>query len=185
MTKINLFFYGCSGAGKSTAIKYLIKKYKDCYLNISYTTRNKREGEIDGNDYYFISKDDFREKIRNGFFIEYAEFKGNLYGTTLNDHVNKNIRIFDLETKGILFYKEYFKSNRNEAIFIYLSATREIVESRLKLRNLDEIEFNRRAGTFLEAQKFAKTFCFDFLIDTGNDIKENQAELDFIIENLI
>ncbi len=72
---------GPSGVGKSTICKEIVKRLKDVYLNISVTTRHKSEAEIDGQDYWFVSEDEFRQRINKGLLLEYAEVFGNLYGT--------------------------------------------------------------------------------------------------------
>lgn len=73
---------GFSGAGKGTIMKHLLGKYPGVYhLSISATTRAMREGETDGKDYFFKTRDEFDAMIKNGEFLEYATFNGNSYGT--------------------------------------------------------------------------------------------------------
>lgn len=71
---------GPSGVGKSTICKQLVAR-TDAHLSISMTTRQPGPGEQDGREYYFVSRDEFRRRIENGAFLEYAEVFGNLYGT--------------------------------------------------------------------------------------------------------
>ena len=80
---------GKAGAGKDTILRYLCDHY-DVNEVISCTTRPPREGEVDGREYYFISRDEFENRIENNGFLEYAEFVGNYYGTPL-DKVEKVI----------------------------------------------------------------------------------------------
>jgi guanylate kinase len=72
---------GPSGVGKSTICKRLIAQLEDPYLSISMTTRRPGPGEQDGREYFFVSRDEFRKRIEEGAFLEYAEVFGNLYGT--------------------------------------------------------------------------------------------------------
>ena len=72
---------GPSGVGKSTICKEVVRRRKDVYLSVSITTRPKSDSEIDGDDYWFISEEEFRRRIREGCFLEYAEVFGHLYGT--------------------------------------------------------------------------------------------------------
>ena len=72
---------GPSGAGKNTVYDELVKKSDDIVQTVSATTRNPREGEVDGKDYYFISTEKFRELIDEGAFIEYVNYGSNYYGT--------------------------------------------------------------------------------------------------------
>ncbi len=72
---------GPSGVGKSTVCKEVVKRIKDAHLSVSVTTRPKGEGEVDGRDYWFISKEQFERRMKEGSFLEYAEVFGHLYGT--------------------------------------------------------------------------------------------------------
>lgn len=101
-----LLITGASGSGKTTIIRELFKKEPElfCY-SISHTTRKKREGEVNGREYHFISKEIFEKNIeKNDFFIEYATFAGNMYGTSILEFQknDKNkILIVDMEKKGV------------------------------------------------------------------------------------
>ena len=72
---------GPSGVGKSTVCKEVVKRIEDAYLSVSVTTRPKGEGEVDGRDYWFISKEQFERQMKEGSLLEYAEVFGHLYGT--------------------------------------------------------------------------------------------------------
>ena len=72
---------GPSGVGKSTVCKEVVKRIEDAYLSVSVTTRPKGEGEVDGRDYWFISKEQFERRMKEGNLLEYAEVFGHLYGT--------------------------------------------------------------------------------------------------------
>jgi len=72
---------GPSGVGKSTICKELVKRLKGVYLSISVTTRPKSGAEVDGQDYWFISEEEFQQRINNGLLLEYAEVFGHMYGT--------------------------------------------------------------------------------------------------------
>jgi guanylate kinase len=72
---------GPSGVGKGTLVRALLARHQDLHLSVSATTRPPRPGEIDGKDYYFMSKDQFEALIQAGEFLEWAEYAGNYYGT--------------------------------------------------------------------------------------------------------
>ena len=76
-----LVISGLSAAGKGTIAKELISRYNDFVLSISATTRDKRAGEVDGKDYFFVTKDKFEEMINNSELLEYAKYVNNYYGT--------------------------------------------------------------------------------------------------------
>lgn len=72
---------GPSGVGKGTLLRSLLQRHPDLYLSVSATTRPPRPGEVDGKDYFFVSRQQFERMITNGELMEWAEFAGNLYGT--------------------------------------------------------------------------------------------------------
>ena len=104
---------GFSGAGKGTLMKALMKEYGDSYaLSVSATTRNPRPGEMDGVDYFFVTKDKFEQMIAEDALIEYAQYVGNYYGTP-KEYVQqqldlgKNV-ILEIEIQGALKVKKKF-----------------------------------------------------------------------------
>ena len=104
---------GFSGAGKGTLMKALMKEYGDSYaLSVSATTRNPRPGEMDGVDYFFVTRDKFEQMIAEDALIEYAQYVGNYYGTP-KEYVQqqldlgKNV-ILEIEIQGALKMKEKF-----------------------------------------------------------------------------
>lgn len=110
---------GLSAAGKGTIAKELVTRYDDFVLSISATTREKRGTEVNGRDYFFISKNEFEEMIKNNELLEYANYVNNFYGTP-KKYVNemlengKNV-ILEIEMQGALQIKKIF----DEAILIF------------------------------------------------------------------
>lgn len=107
---ILIIISGFSGSGKGTLVKRLMQKYDNYALSISATTRKPRENEIDGKDYFFISKDEFLKKIEKGDFIEYATYVDNYYATP-KEYVESMIKngkdvILEIEMQGALSVKE-------------------------------------------------------------------------------
>ena len=104
---------GFSGSGKGTIMKELLTRYPDTYeLSISATTRSPREGEADGREYFFLSKDEFEKMIAKGELIEYAKYVENYYGTP-RDYVEKKLDegrdvILEIEIQGALNVKRMF-----------------------------------------------------------------------------
>ena len=93
----NLFIIAApSGCGKTTLVDALLKNSEHLYLSVTHTTRKPRAGEVDGVNYHFISKTDFKKMILNREFIEHAEVFGNLYGSSrekIQENLNKNIDV--------------------------------------------------------------------------------------------
>ena len=111
---------GPSGVGKGTISEKLIEKFNS-WKSVSMTTRNPREGEIDGEDYYFVSVDEFENRINEDKFIEYAKYNDNYYGTPkdkLIEHMEDGIdSILEIEVQGAKNIKDMF----NDAILIYIA----------------------------------------------------------------
>lgn len=111
---------GPSGAGKGTICQELLNKNDNIYLSVSATTRDPRKGEIDGENYYFLKEEEFKNKVENNGFIEYANVHGNYYGTPkLN--VEKMLDegkdvILEIDIQGALKVKENF----SEGVFIFI-----------------------------------------------------------------
>jgi len=104
MAEAILVLSGPSGAGKSTIIHHAREQIGPYYFSISTTTRPPREGEVEGVDYYFVTKESFEEDIKAGAFLEYATVHGNYYGTSLKP-VQKALNegklvIFDIDGQG-------------------------------------------------------------------------------------
>jgi len=146
---------GSSGVGKGTLIKAFLDKHSEFKLSVSCTTRNPREGEIDGENYFFLTKDEFRSRIENNEFLEWAEFSGNIYGTQ-KSYVEKKLAegknlILEIDTKGAL----QVKSQIPEAVLIFiLPPSLEELEARLRGRHTETEEAiqKRLASTKLEIE---------------------------------
>lgn len=112
---------GFSGAGKGTLVKALIKKYDEYALSISMTTRNPREGERDGVEYFFTTREKFEDTIAADGLVEYAEYCGNYYGTP-RAYVEEQLAagrnvILEIEIQGALKIKEKFP----ESLLIFVT----------------------------------------------------------------
>lgn len=81
MRNVLMVVSGPSGVGKGTLVKTLLKRRKDVVESVSCTTRPPREGEVNGREYFFLSKEEFQRRISEGDFLEYDEHFGNYYGT--------------------------------------------------------------------------------------------------------
>ena len=131
-----------SGAGKDTVVKELMKKDgNNKWISVSATSRLPREGEKDGVDYYFLTKEDFEKKIEEGFFIEYTNYTGNYYGTPkkyIKEKLDEGIDvILIIEIEGASNIKKLVP----EAIFIFIMppSLKELVR-RLKNRGTETNE---------------------------------------------
>ncbi|EAT59197.1 guanylate kinase [Chlorobium ferrooxidans] len=137
-----IVFSAPSGTGKSTIAKHLLERIPDIRFSVSATTREKRVGEVEGINYYFLSRKDFEEKIRSGGFIEHEFFFGNHYGTLL-DKTREVIEsgshlLLDLDVKGALNLKRLFPEN--SLLIFFKPPSMEILEARLKGRESEDEE---------------------------------------------
>lgn len=113
---------GPSGVGKGTVRKALFESEGHNFTySISMTTRQPRNGEIDGEDYYFVTREEFEKRIKEGKFLEYAEFVGNYYGTPI-DKVEQNIAegkevVLEIEVEGA----RQVKAKMPDAVFIFIA----------------------------------------------------------------
>lgn len=103
---------GPSGVGKSTICREILKKLDYIYLSVSLTTRPKSEAEVDGQDYWFVSEGDFRERIEKDLLLEYAEVFGHFYGTP-KDKVDEalvagKVVILEIDVQGAIKTKAVF-----------------------------------------------------------------------------
>ena len=130
---------GFSGAGKGTVVKELLSTYAQEYcLSISATTRGPREGEIDGQHYFFLEKADFEQRIREERFLEYARYVDNYYGTPKDfvfDKLSQGISVvLEIEMQGALKVKERYP----ETVLIFVTPpTAEELEARLRGRGTE------------------------------------------------
>lgn len=132
---------GSSGCGKDTIVKEVLKNNKNAWLSISCTSRNPRPGEVHGKDYYFLTNDEFEEKIKDGNFLEYAKYADNYYGTpkdVIKEKLDQGIDvILVIEIQGALKIKELLK----ETVFIFiLPPTMRELKKRLEGRNTETKE---------------------------------------------
>ena len=130
-----------SGAGKGTVISKLLEKENNLWLSVSATSRAPRTNDIEGETYYFYSKEEFENKIKEGYFLEYAEYARNYYGTPkkfIEEKLNEGIDvILEIEIQGAMQIKNLIP----ESIFIFIMPpTLEELKRRLVGRNTDSKE---------------------------------------------
>ena len=135
MSKGKLFVIsGASGVGKSTVLKQVMEQREDLTFSVSATTRQPRPGEVDGISYYFISREEFEERIARGEFLEYDEHHAVLYGTLNSQILEKQEHshvILDIEPNGAFNVRKA----RPDATLIFIRPpSREELERRLRSR---------------------------------------------------
>lgn len=151
---------GPSGVGKGTLVKLLRERHPDLYLSVSATTRSPRDGEVDGQDYFFVSRDQFMAMAEAGDLLEWAEFAGNCYGTPRQPIVERLARgeqvLLEIELEGARQVKTTFP----EAFRVFvLPPSLDELERRLRSRGQDaEAAIERRLARAREEVAAADEF---------------------------
>ena len=177
-----------SGAGKTTLCKLLIKKMKNINLSISYTSRSKRLNEVNGKDYYFVSKKKFEILKEKNFFIETAKNFNNLYGSPYKN-INKSIKnnqhiLFDIDWKGARKIRRNY-NKENILDFFILPPSKSELKRRLKKRGRDNNkEINLRLSYAIDEMKHFNEYKYVLIND---NVKNTVEDIIKIIEynNLI
>lgn len=182
MKKGNLFVIsGPSGVGKNTVINEFLKNNKEVKLSISCTTRLPRQGEKDGINYFFLTKEEFENDIKEGKFLEWAEFNGNFYGTK-QEYVEKTLAnqqdiILEIDTQGAM----QIKKKLPDAVLIFIAPpSREVLENRLKGRGTESEDVVQKRLN-IAIGELEKMKDFDFVI-VNDDLSKAANELKNIIK---
>lgn len=171
MNKKLFVISGSSGVGKGTVLRGFLEKNSNFMLSVSCTTRAPRPGEIDGINYFFLTKEEFKNCIENDKFLEWAEFAGNFYGTK-----QKFIRqcldegkdiILEIDTQGAL----QVKKRMPEAVLIFICPpSYEELEHRLRGRKTeDEATIQKRLEAVKMELERAEKFDYQVVNDNLND----------------
>lgn len=176
-----LIISGPAGTGKGTVCKELLKRNKDIVFSVSATTRQPRVGEVDGVNYYFVSKDKFESMIENDEFLEYAYVHTNYYGTPrkfVMDQIEKGeIVLLEIDVQGAL----QIKKNFSEAVFIFLlPPTMEELKNRIVKRGTEtEEDINRRYENAFKELDFVGNYDY-FVIN--NVVEDAVLDIEAIIK---
>ncbi|SHF31618.1 MULTISPECIES: guanylate kinase [Caloramator] len=165
---------GPSGAGKGTICRALLEKHPEIKLSVSCTTRSPRQNEVEGINYYFISKDKFKQMIDKDEFLEYAEVYDNYYGTP-RENVERilnegNDIILEIDIQGALKVKEKYP----EGVFVFIMPpSMEELKNRIKKRGSETEEslLKRFKSAFQEINYVAN---YNYVI--VNDVVEDAVE---------
>ncbi len=172
---------GTTCAGKGTVIKKLLENHNDIVLSVSYTSREKREHEIDGVDYYFVTKEEFEEKISKNEFLEYAQVHyGCYYGTPKKEILNqletgKDV-ILEIDVQGAKQIKEKYP----ETILIFIMApSMEEVKRRIKKRGDENNEqiISRFKVAYNEINQINN---YNYVV-VNDDLKESVKKVEAIL----
>ncbi len=181
-----IIFSAPSGAGKTTIVQHILKKFPSIQFSVSATTRASRGEEVDGKDYYFISKESFLHKVAKHEFIEFEEvYSGTFYGTLRSEidriwSEGKHV-IFDLDVEGGLRLKKKFEEN---ALAVYVKApSLDILIERLRGRGTDsEEKLQERIAKASKEMTYADKF--DVIL-ANNDLSLACEEAEKLVEEFL
>ena len=173
---------GPSGVGKGTVIKEILSKYKNIWISISATTREPREGEKEGENYYFLNQEKFKEMIEQNLFLEWAQFAGNYYGTPLSS-VNEKIRkgftvLLEIEVEGAKQIREKFPNSLS--IFL-LPPDKAELERRIRSRGTEK-EYAIKERLSRASYEISASNEFDFAL-TNHNVDETAKRIINLIQN--
>ncbi len=171
-----------SGVGKTTLTKKFQQKYQSFKISVSHTTRSPRSNEIDGVDYFFVSKTKFEELIKKNKFYEYAKIFGHYYGT-LKEYVDKTTQtndiLFDIDWQGTKQLSK-FKNLNLIKIFLITDNKQELKKRLIKRNQNTKEEIEKRFNSFDEDIKHWNDY--DYIIINKN-LEICFKQIEKIIEN--
>lgn len=175
-----------SGAGKTSIVRHLLEQVPDLKFSISATTRPKRDYEIDGKDYYFLTPEQFKERLANDEFLEWQEvytdqFYGSLKSEVERIWSNGQAVIFDVDVLGGLNIKKFYG---DEALSVFIEPpTMEELENRLKNRGTEnDASLKKRLAKAEYELSFARQF--DKIV-LNDDLKTAQQEIIDLVRDFL
>lgn len=186
MPNKTVIFSAPSGSGKSTIVHHILELHPEMEFSVSAASRSPRGSEQDGIDYYFITPEEFRQKIENNEFVEYEQvYEGRYYGT-LKKEVQRiwdkgNVIIFDVDVKGGINLKKYFG---NQALSVFIQAP-SIDELRRRLVNRgtdSEADIEARVAKAAEEMTFADKF--DYIL-INDELEKAFEDIDKVVNDFL
>ena len=175
-----------SGAGKTTIVHHLLRKFPELAFSVSATNRARRNHETDGVDYYFLSTDDFKRRVTEGAFLEYEEVYDDQYYGTLKSEIERlwdlgKCVIFDVDVKGATSIKKVYP---DESLTIFIKPpSKEILFERLKNRKTETTEsLKKRIARVTEELKYEDRFDKVVLND---DLEHAFLEAEKVVKDFI
>ncbi len=187
MNRGKLFVFAApSGSGKTTIVKSVLEKFPGFVFSVSATTRKRRDCEVDGRDYYFLTEDEFKRKIENNEFAEWERFYDYYYGSPksfIDSHIEKGVSVlFDIDVKGALSIKEAYPDS---VLFFIMPPSFEELKNRLIKRNTENSEdLKKRIERAEMEMSYAVKKEFDYKV-VNDDLEKAKKTIEEIIRKEI
>jgi len=177
-----------TGSGKGSLVSHVKKQVQGLYFAVSCTTRDKRPGECQGREYFFITEEEFREKIKNEEFLEWAEFSNNTYGTLKSEVVKRlqagEIIINEIELQGIQEMVKIIPKEHRTIIYIDAGGW-EVLKARAIARApISEEDLELRHQRYLE-EKESQGYADIILDNTDGDLQKSKKQIVKIVTDII
>ena len=176
-----LVISGPSGSGKDTLISYLMEELEGLCYSVSATTRPPRNGEVDGKDYFFVSREEFEERIKRGTFLEWAQIYGDYYGTPQEYVAKKREMGYDVILKIDVQGARQIRSAASEAIFVFIAPpSMEELRRRIQARGTETAEaVEKRFQTAV--REVQEAVSYDYIV-VNDRIPEAVSQLKAVIQ---
>lgn len=187
MNNVLFIISGPSGVGKGTLVKLITKEMPELALSVSCTTREARDGEENGREYYFLKREDFVRRIAEGDFLEYDEHFGNYYGTPKSfvaEKVKEQSVVLEIDVVGALNAREALKDSVSDIVLVFVDAPdlKTLIERLSKRSSETEEELQARLKR-VEYERSLKDR-YDYVLVNG-ELQTAAAELKSIIQKEI
>ena len=179
-------FSAPSGSGKSTIVRHILDLHPEMEFSVSATSRSPRGREVDGEDYWFLTEEEFRSRIAEDGFVEFEEvYPGRFYGT-LKSEIERiwnagHVVIFDVDVKGGVNLKSYFGE---DALSVFIQAPSvEVLRKRLEGRGTDSAaDIEKRVAKAAEEMTYAPRF--DVVL-VNDDLQTAFAEAEKLVDTFL
>lgn len=189
MTGTLILILGPSGSGKGTVLRTLREKHPDYVFPISCTTRDPRPGEVDGEVYHFVSKEDFQERMANDEFLEWAVVHGENYYGTLKETIVKpleegKIVIREVDVQGLRSIRELIPKDHLKAIFLTVESWETLERRILQRSKVSDDELSRRHQSFIKEMEWADE-CDIVIPSIEGEIEKLIGDVESAIETVV
>lgn len=173
-------FTAPSGAGKTTIVKHLLKKYNELAFSVSATNRPRRDNELEGRDYYFLTSEEFSQKIKDGAFLEWEEVYTKQYYGSLKSEVKRRwsqdkVVIFDIDVKGAKSLKKYF-GDKAMVVFVKPPSIEVLLQRLMNRKTEDEKSLRKRILRAKDEMRY-KNYFDKILVNDELEVALREAEV--------